>query len=210
MKRRFESLQAIYARTEELQASASSSQDTVHEEALCTPLLDLNCPTLSPPRVREEGPSHPSGDVPSSSESASETSYLHLHDVLSPKTEMEVDSVQGQIEEEVFKIAKATGFELYNEEAHVLGQWVHGESSNPSTLHAILQDLREKREHSEWFESAKDAFSHQFVGPNNPLEKFAIPLDFSFLFTNPSLFMLLTLSLVLLLVHFVKGRGGRA
>lgn len=202
MKRRFEYLQSIYARTEELQASASSSQDAVHEEALCTPLFDLNCPTFSPPRVREEGPSHPSGDVPSSSESASETSYLH--DVLSPKTEMEVDSVQGQIEEEVINIAKDTGFELYNEEAHVLGQWVHGESSNPSTLH----DLREKREHSEWFESAKDAFSHPFVGPNNPLYKFSMDLDFSFLFTNPSLFMLLTLSLVLLLIHFVKGRGG--
>ncbi|KAH7511589.1 hypothetical protein FEM48_ZijujMtG0000600 (mitochondrion) [Ziziphus jujuba var. spinosa] len=55
MKRRFESLQSIYARTEELQASASSSQDTVHEEALCTPLFDLNCPTLSPPGLGKRG-----------------------------------------------------------------------------------------------------------------------------------------------------------
>ncbi|KAH7511382.1 hypothetical protein FEM48_ZijujUnG0021200 [Ziziphus jujuba var. spinosa] len=94
-------------------------------EALCTPLFDLNCPTLStpPPPVREEGPSHPSGDAPSSSESASEISYLHFHDVLSPKTEMEVDSVQGQIEEEVINITKDTWFELYNEEAHERDHW---------------------------------------------------------------------------------------
>lgn len=83
-----------------------------------------------------------------------------------------MDSVQAQIGEEVINIARDAGFELYNEEAHVLGQWVHGESSNPSTLHGILQDLREKGEHCEWFEAAKDAFSHQFVGPNSPLEGF--------------------------------------
>ncbi|KAL0533067.1 hypothetical protein IC582_030635 [Cucumis melo] len=51
--------------------------------------------------------------------------------------------------------------------------------------------------------------------PNSPLEQFAIlPLipmhigNFYFSFTNPSLFMLLTLSLVLLLLHFVTKNGG--
>nr|YP_009913611.1 ATPase subunit 6 [Luffa acutangula]QLJ93046.1 ATPase subunit 6 [Luffa acutangula] len=53
------------------------------------------------------------------------------------------------------------------------------------------------------------------ITPNSPLEQFAIlPLipmnigNFYFSFTNPSLFMLLTLSLVLLLVHFVTKNGG--
>ena len=53
------------------------------------------------------------------------------------------------------------------------------------------------------------------VTPNSPLEQFAIlpliPMDIGnlyFSFTNPSLFMLLTLSLVRLLVHFVTKNGG--
>ena len=53
------------------------------------------------------------------------------------------------------------------------------------------------------------------ITPNSPLEQFAIlplipmnigKMDFSF--TNPSLSMLLTLSLVLLLVHFFTKNGG--
>lgn len=50
---------------------------------------------------------------------------------------------------------------------------------------------------------------------NSPLEQFSIlPLipmkigDLYFSFTNPSLFMLLTLSLVLLLLYFVTKKGG--
>jgi F-type H+-transporting ATPase subunit a len=53
------------------------------------------------------------------------------------------------------------------------------------------------------------------ITPNSPLEQFAIlPLipmkigNLYFSFTNSSLFMLLTLSLVLLLVHFVTKKGG--
>jgi hypothetical protein len=54
------------------------------------------------------------------------------------------------------------------------------------------------------------------ITPNSPLEQFAIlpliPMNIGnlyFSFTNPSLFMLLTLSLVLLLVHFVtKNEAG--
>lgn len=54
-----------------------------------------------------------------------------------------------------------------------------------------------------------------FITTNSPLEQFAIiPLipihigNFYLSFTNPSLFMLLTLSLVLLLVNFVTKNGG--
>ncbi|KAL0540178.1 hypothetical protein IC582_024409 [Cucumis melo] len=51
--------------------------------------------------------------------------------------------------------------------------------------------------------------------PNSLLEQFAILSlilmhigNFYFSFTNPSLFMLLTLSLVLLLLHFATKNGG--
>nr|YP_010235082.1 ATP synthase F0 subunit 6 [Saussurea costus]QTC08322.1 ATP synthase F0 subunit 6 [Saussurea costus] len=53
------------------------------------------------------------------------------------------------------------------------------------------------------------------ITPNSPLEQFSIlPLipmkigNLYFSFTNSSLFMLLTLSLVLLLIHFVTKKGG--
>ncbi|KAL0903066.1 hypothetical protein M5K25_028244 [Dendrobium thyrsiflorum] len=66
-------------------------------------------------------------------------------------------------------------------------------------------------------EAYRDALDLAGIGPS-PLEQFAIlPLipiqigDFSFSFTNPSLFMLLTLGLVLLLISFVtKKRGGKS
>ncbi|PKU59553.1 ATP synthase subunit a [Dendrobium catenatum] len=63
-------------------------------------------------------------------------------------------------------------------------------------------------------EAYRDALDLAGIGPS-PLEQFAIlPLipiqigDFSFSFTNPSLFMLLTLGLVLLLISFVTKKGG--
>ncbi|KAK8936158.1 ATP synthase subunit a [Platanthera zijinensis] len=64
-------------------------------------------------------------------------------------------------------------------------------------------------------EAYRDALDLAGIGPS-PLEQFTIlPLipikigDFSFSFTNPSLFMMLTLGLVLLLLSFMmKGGGG--
>nr|WOH22564.1 ATPase subunit 6 [Gastrodia javanica] len=63
-------------------------------------------------------------------------------------------------------------------------------------------------------EAYQDALDLAGIVPS-PLEQFAIiPLipiqigDFSFSFTNPSLFMLLTLGLVLLLLSFVTKKGG--
>ncbi|KAH0446973.1 hypothetical protein IEQ34_024195 [Dendrobium chrysotoxum] len=65
-------------------------------------------------------------------------------------------------------------------------------------------------------EAYRDALDLAGIGPS-PLEQFAIlPLipiqigDFSFSFTNPSLFMLLTLGLVLLLISFVTKKGGES
>lgn len=64
-------------------------------------------------------------------------------------------------------------------------------------------------------ERASAAPSNPAIDIHSPLDQFAIhPLinihigDLYFSFTNPSLFMLLTLTLVLLLVHFVTKKGG--
>ena len=63
--------------------------------------------------------------------------------------------------------------------------------------------------------SGQDAIQMWVDSVHSPLEQFSIiPLipmkigDLYFSFTNPSLFMLLTLSLVLLFVHFVTKKGG--
>ena len=171
-KRKYDSLKSIYDRTEEIVPSSTipkedTSQPSGEEESLSTFVREgeHDCPTLSPPQVNEEGhvPSLHSGDAPSSSNS--EESYSDIHAILSPNTEMEVVSSQAEIEKEVYQIAQKNGFELYEEGAHVLGQWVHGESSDPSTLSGILHDLREKGDQSEWFSNAIDAWSRQFMNP---------------------------------------------
>nr|YP_010937393.1 ATP synthase F0 subunit 6 [Syringa fauriei]WKW95401.1 ATP synthase F0 subunit 6 [Syringa fauriei] len=86
---------------------------------------------------------------------------------------------------------------------------VHGESNSIPFLEFILNDLRTGGVQSESYRDALDLMVQ------SPLEQFAIlPLipmkigNLYFSFTNPSLFMLLTLSLVLLLVHFVTKKGG--
>lgn len=89
---------------------------------------------------------------------------------------------------------------------------LHGESNNTPFLEHLLDDLNINGAGGEAY---RDALELADIVPNSPLEQFAIlPLipmnigDLYFSFTNPSLFMLLTLSLVLLLVHFVTKNGG--
>jgi F-type H+-transporting ATPase subunit a len=88
---------------------------------------------------------------------------------------------------------------------------LHGESDNLSFLEYLLNDLNISGVQGEAYTEALDLAG---MVPS-PLEQFAIlPLipmkigNLYFSFTNPSLFMLLTLSLVLLLVHFVTKNGG--
>ncbi len=89
----------------------------------------------------------------------------------------------------------------------------HGESNNIPFLESIVDDLARNGVQSETYVDAMAELAKFVV--QSPLEQFAIfPLipmnigDLYFSFTNPSLFMLLTLSLVLLLVHFVTKNGG--
>lgn len=68
---------------------------------------------------------------------------------LSPYTERYFCSAQGRIEEKVASIAEETGFQLDGEARYVLGQWVHGESSDHYTLRDILKNLNQKKEQNE-------------------------------------------------------------
>ncbi|PHT34153.1 hypothetical protein CQW23_25953 [Capsicum baccatum] len=129
-----------------------------------------------------------------------------INEILSPYTERKVCEAQGRIEEEVSSIANANGITLDEEAPFVLGQWVHGESSNLNYLTSILSDLRTMKEKSQWFESATDVWSKKFFVPS-PVEQFHMNpalLDFSL---GLSLCWLL---LVLLLLFFItKGKRRR-
>nr|UBT67920.1 ATPase subunit 6 [Panax quinquefolius] len=98
------------------------------------------------------------------------------------------------------------------EDVLVATEALHGESNDIPFLEHLLEDLNINGAGGEAY---RDALELAGIVPNSPLEQFAIhPLipmnigDLYFSFTNPSLFMLLTLSLVLLLVHFVTKNGG--
>ncbi|XP_057548657.1 ATP synthase subunit a-like [Amaranthus tricolor] len=93
----------------------------------------------------------------------------------------------------------------------VAAEALHAESDNTAFLQYLLNDLSENGVQSEAYH---DALHLAGLIPS-PLEQFSIlPLipmkigNLYFSFTNPSLFMLLTLSLVLLLLHFVTKKGG--
>ncbi|YP_006460162.1 hypothetical protein A565_p02 (mitochondrion) [Erythranthe guttata] len=93
----------------------------------------------------------------------------------------------------------------------VAAEALHGESNDIPFLEHLLDDLNRNGIGGEAY---KDALDIAGIVPS-PLEQFSIlPLipmkigNLYFSFTNPSLFMLLTLSLVLLFVHFVTKKGG--
>ncbi|KAG5568279.1 hypothetical protein H5410_064700, partial [Solanum commersonii] len=89
---------------------------------------------------------------------------------------------------------------------------LHGESNDIDFLDSLLKDLNQNGVAGEAYKDAVDLVKDLV---SSPLEQFEIiPLipmkigNLYFSFTNPSLFMLLTLSLVLLLVYFVTKKGG--
>jgi F-type H+-transporting ATPase subunit a len=91
----------------------------------------------------------------------------------------------------------------------------HAESDDVEYLYSIYEDLSTNGVASESFFCWLKGYSLAAVDAASPLDQFAIlPLipiqlgNLYFSFTNPSLFMLLTLSLVLLLLHFVTKKGG--
>lgn len=93
----------------------------------------------------------------------------------------------------------------------VAAEALHGESDNIGFLEHLLDDFTKNGVGGEAYKDAMDLVKNG----GSPLDQFEIiPLipmnigDLYFSFTNPSLFMLLTLSLVLLLLYFVTKKGG--
>lgn len=97
------------------------------------------------------------------------------------------------------------------EDVTAASEALHGESNNIPFMEYLLEDLIKNGVKGEAY---KDALDLAEIVPS-PLDQFAInPLilmkvgNLYFSFTNPSLSMLLTLSLVLLLLYFVTKKGG--
>nr|YP_011027798.1 ATPase subunit 6 [Lepidium sativum]DBA44171.1 TPA_asm: ATPase subunit 6 [Lepidium sativum] len=98
------------------------------------------------------------------------------------------------------------------ERALVMAEALHGESDNVAFMQSIVDDLIQNGVSGEAFQEGLNLMGQT---ASSPLDQFEIvPLisinigNFYFSFTNPSLFMLLTLSFFLLLIHFVTKKGG--
>ena len=142
--------------------------------------------------------------------SGTEASYAGIfedHPGLNPNDERVVE-YQCEIRE---KLEELNGDP---ETAQIMAEALHGESDNIPFMESIANDLSINGVDSQAYQEALNLIGQVAESPESPLEQFSIvPLipmnlgDLYFSFTNSSLFMLLTLSLVLLLVHFVT-RGG--
>ncbi|XP_054789305.1 ATP synthase subunit a [Prosopis cineraria] len=143
------------------------------------------------------------------------------HPGLNPDSERVVE-LQSEIHENLRELMPNNS----EQEVLVAAEAVHAESGDISFLEHTLEELNEKGIASESFQEALNYQAQMapsntihdssvFSGISSPLDQFEIiPLipmhlgDFYFSFTNPSLFMLLSLSLFLLLIYFVTKNGG--
>jgi F-type H+-transporting ATPase subunit a len=128
------------------------------------------------------------------------------HPGLNPSSERIVE-LQSQIHEKLDELMINKG----SEDVQVAAETLHAESNDIPFLESILDDLNINGVQGEAYAYALDQAGQGF----SPLEQFAIhpwiPMNignFYFSFTNPSLSMLLTLGLVLLLLSFVTKKGG--
>jgi len=139
------------------------------------------------------------------------------HPGLNPDSER-ISELQWEIRETFEQVVKNAGdqhlFPDGESDYTAAAELLHGEGDNTDFLQSIVDDLTVNGAQGETYREAIQMWVDT-VSAHSPLDQFAIhPLipmkigNFFFSFTNPSLFMLLTLSLVLLLVHFVTKKGG--
>nr|WUV41061.1 ATPase subunit 6 [Rehmannia chingii] len=136
------------------------------------------------------------------------------HPGLNPGSERVVE-LEAEIGEKFLEAVKSAGDEkLFSEPSDYTAaiEQLHGESNNIEFIKSLYDDLVQNGADGQAYQEAIQMWV-DFQG--SPLEQFSIlPLipmkigNLYFSFTNPSLFMLLTLSLVLLFVHFVTKKGG--
>jgi F-type H+-transporting ATPase subunit a len=130
------------------------------------------------------------------------------HPGLNPSSERIVE-LQSDIHEKLGELM----IQRSPEDVLAAAEALHGESNNIPFMEFLLNDLTINGVQGEVYTDALNLAGQ--VPIPSPLEQFAIlpliPMNIGnlyFSFTNSSLFMLLTLSLVLLLVHFVTKNGG--
>lgn len=129
------------------------------------------------------------------------------HPGLNPSSERIVE-LQSEIREKLTELMPNKSAQ----DVMVASEALHGESNDIPFLEHLLNDLNQNGIEGEAYRDALDLAG--IVG-SSPLDQFEIvPFismqigDLYFSFTNPSLFMLLSLSLFLLLVYFVTKKGG--
>nr|UKE80281.1 ATPase subunit 6 [Hibiscus cannabinus] len=133
------------------------------------------------------------------------------HPGLDPSSERIVE-LRSDIHEKVEELVKNLREGVPEDIVTAISEDLHGESNDADFLQTVLNDLnREGAADPDFLNSFQRLVAH----PNSPLDQFdilpLIPMDMGnlyFSFTNPSLFMLLTLILFLLLVYFVTKKGG--
>ncbi|KAL0386763.1 UNVERIFIED_CONTAM: ATP synthase subunit a [Sesamum latifolium] len=124
--------------------------------------------------------------------------------------------LQAEIGEKFREAVKSAGDErLFSKPEDYIAaiEQLHGESESIEFLQSISDDLVKNGANGETYKEGIQMWIDLMM--SSPLDQFSIlPLipmkigDLYFSFTNPSLFMLLTLSLVLLFVYFVTKKGG--
>lgn len=145
--------------------------------------------------------------IPSSGTQGSYAAIFEDHPALNPSSERIVE-LHCSIREQLGELMPNKN----SQDVLVAAEALHGESNEIPFLEHLLEDLTNNGVAGEAFRDAMDLAG---IVASSPLEQFTIlPLipmkigNLYFSFTNPSLFMLLTLSLVLLLLHFVTKNGG--
>ncbi|KAG8362792.1 hypothetical protein BUALT_BualtUnG0045200 [Buddleja alternifolia] len=148
--------------------------------------------------------------------SSSSHGIFEDHPGLNPTSERVVE-LQAEIGDRFVETVKSAGDEaLFPEREDYVAavEQLHGESNNIEFLQSLADDLGQNGAGGQTYQEGIQMWLN-FLNSNSPLEQFSIlPLipmkigNLYFSFTNPSLFMLLTLSLVLLFVHFVTKKGG--
>ncbi|GAB2236577.1 hypothetical protein Droror1_Dr00028294 [Drosera rotundifolia] len=145
---------------------------------------------------------------PPETEQGSTAGIYEDHPGLHPDTSERIVELQSDIHQRFAELMP----DRTPQEVLVMAEVAHAESRDIPFLESMLDDLNTNGTGSQTFRDAMEQAAELIP---SPLEQFSIlpfiPMNIGnlyFSFTNPSLFMLLTLSLVLLLVHFVTKKGG--
>ncbi|KAL0300248.1 UNVERIFIED_CONTAM: ATP synthase subunit a [Sesamum calycinum] len=174
---------------------------------------NLNCNTA--PSENNTAITDSNQQSPSTPGSSHDIYIYEDHPGLNLDSERVVE-LQAEIGEKFREAVKSAGDErLFSKPEDYIAaiEQLHGESESIEFLQSLSDDLVKNGANGETYKEGIQMWIDLMM--SSPLDQFSIlPLipmkigDLYFSFTNPSLFMLLTLSLVLLFLYFVTKKGG--